>query len=86
MGVITPFDIALWCQHQGWMVVGHNLDLVVRQGETVRVAIIAKDERDHFIAVSPVTIEGQLGIGIIDLVTAEARFARLHQAEQDLLN
>jgi len=77
VSLITVVDVTLWCREKGMVVIGHNLELLIGEGKTVKVAVLARDRRDHFIAVSPITIEGQQGLGVIDLVTAEASFARL---------
>jgi hypothetical protein len=80
MPVVATTDVVLYCRGQGWSVVGYNLELLVREGETVRVAVLALDGRGHFLAVSPITWAYEPGIGIIDLTTAEASFARLTSA------
>jgi hypothetical protein len=73
---LTPFDAIRYCAEQRWVVVGHELKLLVRPGETVVVAVLARDLRGHFLAVSPIDLDGKEGFGIIDLNTAEARFAQ----------
>jgi hypothetical protein len=72
---LTPYDALRYCSEQHWVVVGHQLKLLVRPGETVMIAVLARDRRGHFLAVSPLDLDGKPGIGIIDLNTAEARFA-----------
>ncbi len=72
---LTPYDALLYCAEQHWVVVGHQFKLLVRPGETVMVSVLARDHRGHFLAVSPLDLDGKPGIGIIDLNTAEARFA-----------
>ena len=72
---LTPNDALQYCAAQHWVVVGHELRLLVRPGETVLVSVLARDHRGHFLAVSPLDLDGRPGIGIIDLNTAEARFA-----------
>jgi hypothetical protein len=72
---LTPYDALRYCAEQHWVVIGHQLRLVVRPGETVMVAVLARDQRGHFLAVSPLDLAGKPGVGIIDLNTAEARFA-----------
>lgn len=73
---LTPFDALRYCAEQRWVVVGHELKLLVRPGETVTVAVVARDLRGHFLAISPIDLDGKEGFGIIDLNTAEARFAQ----------
>jgi hypothetical protein len=72
---LTPYDALRYCAEQHWVVVGHQLKLLVRPGETVMIAVLARDHRGHFLAVSPLDLDGRSGMGIIDLSTAEARFA-----------
>jgi hypothetical protein len=72
---LTPYEALRYCAEQHWVVVGHQLRLLVRPGETVMIAVLARDQRGHFLAVSPLDLDGKPGIGIIDLTTAEARFA-----------
>jgi hypothetical protein len=74
---ITNADVAAYCRDQGWIVVGYDLALLATANDTVRVAVLCRDERGHCLAVSAVVIKEDPGIGIIDLHTAEARFARL---------
>ena len=74
--VVTVTDVLRYCAQQQWVVVGHDLKLVVRPGETVMVAVLARDRQGHFLAVSPVRLAGEGGVGIIDLNTAQARIAR----------
>ena len=71
----TPCEAIRYCAEQRWVVVGHELKLLVRPGETVMIAVLARDQRGHFLAVSPLDLDGKPGVGIIDLNTAEARFA-----------
>ena len=71
---LTPYDALRYCAEHDWVVVGHQLRLV-RLGETVMIAVLARDQRGHFLAVSPLDLDGKPGIGIIDLNTAEPRFA-----------
>ena len=85
MPVITTIDVVLYCRGQGWSVVGYKVELLVREGETVRVAVLALDRRGHFLAVSPIALAYEPGIGIIDLTTAEASFARLSSAPPQVL-
>jgi hypothetical protein len=73
--MLAPYDALLYCAEQRWVVVGHQLRLLVRPGETVMISVLARDHRGHFLAVSPLDLDGKPGIGIIDLNTAEARFA-----------
>lgn len=72
---LTPYDALRYCAEQHWVVVGHQFKLLVRPGETVTVAVLARDHRGHFLAVSALDRDGKPGIGIIDLNTAEAWFA-----------
>lgn len=72
---LTPYEALRYCAEQHWVVIGHQLKLLVRPGETVLIAVLARDHRGHFLAVSPLDLDGRPGIGIIDLNTAEARFA-----------
>jgi len=74
--IVTATDVLRYCAQQRWVVVGHDLKLVVRPGETVMVAVLARDRRGHFLAISPVGLADEGGFGIIDLNTAEARIAR----------
>ena len=73
---LTPLDALRHCAEQRWAVVGYELKLLVRMGETVTVAVLARDMEGHFVAVSPLDLDGQMGFGIIDLDTAEARFEK----------
>jgi hypothetical protein len=68
-------DALRYCEQQHWIVVGHELKLIIRPGETVMIAVLARDQRGHFLGVSPLDLGGKPGIGIIDLNTAEATFA-----------
>jgi hypothetical protein len=72
---LPPYDALRYCAEQRWVVIGHQLKLLVRPGETVTIAVLARDHRGHFLAVSPLDLDGKPGVGIIDLNTAEARFA-----------
>ncbi len=74
---LTPLDALHHCVDRHWAVVGYELKLLVRMGETVTVAVLARDDKGHFVAVSPLDQNGQMGFGIIDLNTAEARFEAL---------
>jgi hypothetical protein len=74
---ITEADVAAYCREQGWIIVGYDLALLSHADATVRVAVLARDQRGHCLAVSAIDIEHKPGIGIIDLHSAEARFARL---------
>lgn len=78
--VINAFDVAAYCHKQGWVVVGYDLRLLIRADETARVAILARDTQGHFLAISPVRLNGTVGLGIIDLLTADAQFAPLSVA------
>ena len=40
---LTPNDALHYCAEQRWVVVGHELKLLVRPGETVMVAVLARD-------------------------------------------
>ena len=71
---LTPYDALQYCSKQEWTVVGYELKLLVRQGETVTVAVLARDHLGHFLAVSPLDLDDRPGIGVIDLNTAESRF------------
>lgn len=62
---------------QHWTVVGHQFQLLVSTAETVTVDVLARDKRGDFLAISPVELDGQFGIGIVNLCTAEAHFARM---------
>lgn len=73
---LTPYEAVRYCSERRWAVVGYELKLLVRPGETVTVAVLARDLRGHFLAVSPTDLDGAAGFGIIDLNTAEARFAQ----------
>jgi hypothetical protein len=75
---ITTAEIVRYCREQRWTVIGYDLQLLVRADDTVYVAVLVKDARHHFLAVSGVDLDGVLGLGIIDLNTANARFARLN--------
>lgn len=75
--VVSAAEVEAYCRGEGWSVVGYDLRLLLKPGETARVAVLAKDRRGHFLAISPLKLEGNIGLGIIDLDTAEARFARL---------
>lgn len=72
---LTPYDVLGYCAEQRWAIVGYELELLVRPGETVTIAVLARDLRGHFLAVSPLE-SNRGGFGIIDLNTAEARFVR----------
>jgi hypothetical protein len=72
---LATYDAIRYCAEQHWVVVGHEFRLLVRPGETIMIAVLARDQRGHFLAVSPVDLDGEPGVGIIDLNTAEARFA-----------
>ena len=73
---LTPNDALRYCAEQRWAVVGHELKLLVRPGTTVVVAVVARDLRGHFLAISPLDLDGRAGFGIIDLDTAEGRFVQ----------
>ena len=83
---LTPYDAIRYCAARRWVVVGHELKLLVRPGETVTVAVVARDLRGHFLAISPIDLDGKAGLGIIDLNTAEARFARPTSSDSDRAN
>jgi hypothetical protein len=83
---LTPYDALRYCAEQDWVVVGHQLRLLVRPGETVMIAVLARDQRGHFLAVSPLDLDGKPGVGIIDLNTAEARFAACAATQSRLPN
>jgi hypothetical protein len=68
-------EAAHYVTTHGWIVVGHTMRLVVGDDQTVMVAVVARDSRGHFLAVSPIDVAGRYGMGIIDLSTAEAYFA-----------
>jgi hypothetical protein len=84
--VLDPYDAIRYCAEQHWIVVGHQFRLLVRPGETIMVAVLARDQRGHFLAVSPVDLDGKPGVGIIDLNTAEARFAQFAASGSRLPN
>ena len=50
------------------------------------IAVLARDQGGNFLAVSPVDLDGKPGIGIIDLNTAEARFAACAASRSPLPN
>lgn len=76
--VVSASEVEAYRHNEGWAFVGYDLRLLVRPGETARVAVLARDRRGHFLAISPIKFEDALGLGIIDLGTAEAKFARLN--------
>ena len=61
--VISIGEVVAYCQREGWVVVGFDLQLLIRPDETVRVAVVALDKRNHMLAISPVSLEGSLGLG-----------------------
>ena len=83
---LTPYDVLRYCAEQRWAVVGYELKLLVRPGETVTVAVVARDLRGHFLAVSPLDLGDAGGFGIIDLNTAQARFVQPAAKGSELAN
>lgn len=51
---IHTTDAIAWCRAQGLIIVGFNLELLIKVGETARVAILARNPKGHFLAVSPI--------------------------------
>ncbi len=80
---LAPFHALRYRAERRGDVVGYELKLVVRLGETVTVAVLVRDHRGHFIAVTPMDLGGEAGVGIIDLNTAMARFARSYMPGWD---
>ena len=76
-GHATLADSLRYVAGQGWTVVGHRLDLLINPTLTVTFAVLARDQRGDFLAVTPVEMEGQCGMGIVNLCTAEAHFESL---------
>ena len=84
--VIKKSDVLTYCRNLGWTIRRLDLSLIAHDEDTVQVAILACDQRGHFVAVSAITFAGVLGIGIIDLNTGEARFASLGVQPSDRTN
>ncbi len=83
---LAPLHALRYCADRSWDVVGYELKLLVRPGQTVTLADLARDHAGQFVAVSPLDLGGEAVIGIIDLNTAEARFARSGMPGWDTLN
>jgi hypothetical protein len=84
---LTPLiDCLRYVSERHWTVVGHKFELLVSNSETVTIAVLARDERGHFLAVSPIHLDGQLGMGVIDLTTADAYFAQVLGSKANLNN
>lgn len=85
MPPLSPAIAVAYCQQEHLVLVGHNLELLIGPTETVVIAVLARDAKGHFLAISPVDIYGVPGVGNIDLNDASARFAKLRQSNESAL-
>jgi hypothetical protein len=74
-GHSTLAECRSYAASRGWSVVGHRLDLLVQQSVEATFAVVARNQFGELLAITPVGIDGQLGMGIINLSTAAAEFA-----------